>query len=146
MSNPYYIRSFTAVPLNAIKSAPQNDEFERVEDGFDAVSVAIAALDSEVLAARQNQPSLLVNLLRYVNGVSGLTQALQLNGYRVTGAVSPLSNDELASKGYVDAQAFSPALPGQAGQAGKEVTTDGTNATWGLTGPGALAILNFLGY
>ena len=38
---------------------------------------------------------------------------------------------EAARKDYVDAQAFAAALPAQAGNAGKVVTTDGTAASWG---------------
>lgn len=38
------------------------------------------------------------------------------------------------------------ALPAQAGHAGQEIVTDGQAAAWGLSAPGALAILNFIGY
>lgn len=40
------------------------------------------------------------------------------------------SPTEAATKAYVDATAFSSGLPGQTGNAGKFVTTDGTNASW----------------
>lgn len=37
-------------------------------------------------------------------------------------------------------------LPVQTGNAGLEVATNGYSASWGVTAPGALAILNFIGY
>lgn len=42
------------------------------------------------------------------------------------------NNLTLATTAYVVAQAFSTALPGQSGNAGKFITTDGTNASWAL--------------
>ncbi|WP_332763917.1 hypothetical protein [Phenylobacterium sp.] len=49
---------------------------------------------------------------------------------RLTSIADPTSAQDAASKAYVDAQAFSPALPGQTGNAGKFVTTNGTSASW----------------
>lgn len=43
---------------------------------------------------------------------------------------TPVASANAATKGYVDAQAFSAALPSQAGNAGKFVTTDGTSESW----------------
>jgi hypothetical protein len=50
-----------------------------------------------------------------------------------TGSVTvptPSNTTDAATKGYADALAFSSALPGQGGQNGKLVTTDGTSASW----------------
>jgi len=45
-------------------------------------------------------------------------------------AATPVAAANPATKAYVDAAAFSAALPGQAGNAGKFVTTDGVTASW----------------
>jgi hypothetical protein len=63
-------------------------------------------------------------LARFV--VDGVTQA-QL----ITPSV-PTNNNELVTKTYVDGVAFNTALPSQTGNAGKFVTTNGTNASWGV--------------
>lgn len=47
----------------------------------------------------------------------------------VTAAPGDVST-KLATTAFVDQKAFSTALPGQAGNAGKVVTTDGTSASW----------------
>lgn len=57
------------------------------------------------------------------------------------------STTQLATTAFVTSTAFSGALPGQAGNAGKFVTTDGTNASWSFvplaTGvTGALPVAN----
>lgn len=50
-------------------------------------------------------------------------------------ATAGTSTTQLATTAFVTATAFASVLPGQAGNAGKFVTTDGTNASWsGLTG------------
>jgi hypothetical protein len=48
-----------------------------------------------------------------------------------TTASSGTSTTQIATCAFVAAQAFNVALPAQAGNAGKYVTTDGTNASWG---------------
>jgi hypothetical protein len=45
-------------------------------------------------------------------------------------AATGTSTDQVATTQFVNATAFSSALPNQAGNAGKFVTTDGTNASW----------------
>ena len=54
-------------------------------------------------------------------------------GARLQNVGSPTSNTDGATKGYVDGVAFTMAagaLPGQAGNAGKFLSTDGTTASW----------------
>ncbi len=65
---------------------------------------------------------------------------------RAPTAAFATSGTQIATLDYVLAQAMSAAVPGQMSQAGKEITTDGTAASWGLTAPGAISILNFLSY
>lgn len=100
----------------------------------------------EVVAARDGQASVLASINLRVKASQGLTQNFAANGYRITGLPLPAASDEPATKGYADGLSFASALPAQATNAGKEITTDGTTASWGLTTPGAIAILNFLDY
>lgn len=93
------------------------------------------------------------------NGGTGATTAgaaltalggVGANNPTLTGTVTvptPVNVTDAANKSYVDGVAFATALPSpQAGNAGLEVTTNGTVASWGLTTPGALAILNMLNF
>ena len=71
-------------------------------------------------------------------------QSTDFGGARITGVGAPASNGDAATKKYVDDTAFAAAggnLPGQAGNAGKFVTTDGSSASWGfaVTGGAGLA-------
>ena len=48
---------------------------------------------------------------------------------------TPVAATDAATKGYVDGVAFTMAagsLPGQGGNAGKALITDGTTASWGI--------------
>lgn len=56
-----------------------------------------------------------------------------LGGARLNNVGSPTANTDAATKLYVDQTAFNMAagsLPGQTGNAGKSLTTDGTTASW----------------
>lgn len=45
MTNPYYTKTFAAIPLTVIPSSAHNAQYALVEDGFDAVDVDIQALE-----------------------------------------------------------------------------------------------------
>lgn len=70
-------------------------------------------------------------------------------GARLTSVGNPSENDDAATKAYVDAQAFSAALPSGA-SAGEVVQYDGTNAGWAelgvadVTGAAPLDAPNFI--
>jgi hypothetical protein len=56
-------------------------------------------------------------------------------GAILTGVGTPSAATDAATKGYVDGVAFTMAagaLPGQGGNAGKALITDGTTASWGI--------------
>lgn len=68
-------------------------------------------------------------------------QSPDFAGSRVTSVGSPTAPTDAATKAYVDAQAFaalSGDLPGQTGNAGKFLKTDGTVASWQVVTTGSL--------
>jgi hypothetical protein len=67
-----------------------------------------------------------------INGVEGLRLTDSGFSFSLTPswATAPTGVSHLTNKAYVDALAFSTALPTQTGNAGKVVRTDGSTATW----------------
>lgn len=59
-------------------------------------------------------------------------QSADFAGRKITSIATPTTNFDAATKKYVDDTAFSSItnLPGQAGNAGKFLSTDGANASW----------------
>lgn len=63
------------------------------------------------------------------------TTPTSFGGVTLTNLGTPSAATDAATKGYVDGVAFAMAagsLPGQTGNAGKSLVTDGTTASWGL--------------
>jgi hypothetical protein len=60
---------------------------------------------------------------------------VQLGGFKLVNVGAPTAGGDAANKTYVDATAFNAALPSQTGNAGRYVTTDGTNASWAAVFP-----------
>jgi hypothetical protein len=63
------------------------------------------------------------------------TVTTAFGGAILTGVGTPSAATDAATKGYVDGVAFTMAagaLPGQGGNAGKALITDGTTASWGI--------------
>ena len=61
------------------------------------------------------------------------TVTTNFGGVTLTNLGAPTANTDAATKGYVDVVAFAMAagsLPGQTGNAGKSLVTDGSNASW----------------
>lgn len=107
------------------------------------------AFVNEVEAARFGEVSLLAGLnAQFLLKVdkAGLAAAFSANGFRITNVPAPSDVGDAVNKAYADSLSFAAALPAQAGNVGKEITTDGTVASWGVSAPGAMAILNFIGY
>lgn len=132
MSNPYYNSTFTAAPLTLIRSATANAQFSLIAAGFDAVYAVTLPMNTEVVAAREGQASLLLNIQRRITASVGLTQDLNCNGFKLTGApASGYGANDLIPRSYADALAMNAInLPAQTGNNGKYVKTDGTNASW----------------
>ena len=92
-------------------------EFDLIQTGFNGVTTALAAkaaVDSQAFTGTPSLPS----------GTTGVTQA------------ASDSSTKLATTAFVAAAAFASVLPGQSGNAGKWLTTDGTNASWGTPSVG----------
>lgn len=65
--------------------------------------------------------------------VSTMTTALDMGSHKITSVTDPTNAQDVATKAYVDAQAFatqSGSYPGQTGNAGKVLQTDGANPSW----------------
>lgn len=84
----------------------------------------------ELLAARQGQGSLSLNLARYILASAGLQGALPANGHRITGAADAAADGDYVTLRQLVATAFAPGLPGQAGNARKFIGTSGSAADW----------------
>ena len=128
MSNPFYTNTINAVPFTLITSTSVNAQFQSVQSGFDAVYAVTTTINLTL-------PTLAPLASPVFTG-------------NPTGPTMPVGDSSLAlaTTAFVAAQAFTAALPGQAGKAGLEVTTNGSAASWGVTAPGALAVLNYIGY
>jgi hypothetical protein len=153
MTNPHYVRSFDVLEGSSNRSDAVEAEFLAVQAGFDSVEARLdtgEAYDAELVAARQGQASLALNLARYLSTFAAATGNLDLGGFLVRNAGAPLLAGDLATKAYVDdvrayatGLSFTTALPGQnPGVAGLPVVTDGATASWGLPHFAHIALLN----
>lgn len=120
MPNPYYTRTFDVVPGSTISSQRIEDEFESIEVGLDGVDSAIDAKASKA--------------------GDTYTGAHDFSGASVT-VPTPTAPAHPATKAYADALTFAAALPGQTGNAGKTIRTDGTTAAWQPEG-GAVTVVS----
>ncbi len=69
-------------------------------------------------------------------------RATEFGGARLSGIGDPVSPQDAVTRAYVDAQvfaSFSGALPGQAGNAGAVLKTNGTSPAWAVLSTGDLA-------
>jgi hypothetical protein len=110
--------------------APElNDEayVEKITEAFELIEEFL----NEIEAGRQGQASLAANFARYIRAAVGLQAVLQANGFKVTGAADGTAATDYVTLQQLTAAVFSPALPGQAGNARKVIRTDGTSASWG---------------
>jgi len=117
---------------------------------YDNFLTYLEAYLTEIENARQGDTSLVANLntkfAQFIVASTGLTVDLDANGKRIAGGVVPVSPDEFVIKSYADGLVFAATLPSQTGNAGKEIITDGTTASWGISAFSALGVLNSIGY
>lgn len=181
MTNPYYAHtSGVPATLTRAASSQIRNEFDLIEDGLDAVETAVntkAAHAGQVYTGAHDftagtttvaSPSALDDTTKAANTswvqanvptavTAALASYAPLSSPALTGtptaptATSGTSTTQIATTAFVGATAFSAALPSQAGNAGKYVTTDGLDASWAdlpELPPGAIiyTALNFGGF
>lgn len=112
MSNPHYTRVFDVMPGAFIRSDPIEQELTLIQQGFDSVDAKDDQQDAELaLKAPIASPAL-------------------------TGAPTaptPPTDDastRIATTDFVAQRTFAVSLPGQGGNAGKVLRTDGATASW----------------
>ena len=109
MTNPFYTRVFDVTPGNRVASQAIEDEFARVNAGFDAASTALN------LKAPLASPSLTGTALLVNQETSGTATfaGVTINGTldmnagtpsTITGLATPSGSTDAATKGYVDTQ------------------------------------------
>ena len=158
-TNPYYVVTGAPVTQSRGVSATIRSEYSAIHTGFDAVYVAMllrglkggetwtgthvftgATVTFATQSASDNSTKAATTA--YADGAV-LTAYTTLNAAKAniasptfTGtpaaptAVAGTSTTQLATTAFVAATAFSSVLPGQTGNAGKFVTTDGSSASW----------------
>jgi hypothetical protein len=75
-----------------------------------------------------------------VSGVTSLASPALTGVPTAPTATVGTATDQIATTSFVAATSFSTNLPGQTGNAGKFLTTDGTNASWDVASPSLTAI------
>ena len=112
-----YISDLVATNPTSADAKSQGDDHLRLiksalKNTFTAITGAVTATQAEI-----NRLSGLLSTTEELNILHGLTKTTaELN--------------DATTKTYVDSVAMSTALPGQSGNAGKFVTTNGTLASW----------------
>jgi len=115
--------------VTAAKIADANVTTAKILDAN--VTTAKLADNAVTLAKMATQANYTV--LGNVSGGVAVPTAITLqNDDTFASASATTLATSLSIKNYISATAFSSALPGQAGNGGKFVTTDGTNASWAL--------------
>lgn len=113
MPNPFYTKTFDVAPGTGIGSQVVENQYLLVEQGFDAVNVLTGTTLPASIATKAPLAS------PAFTGVPTAPTATAGN-----------STTQIATTAFVAATAFATALPGQGGQGGKYLTTDGANASW----------------
>lgn len=112
MSNPHYTKVFDVLPGAIVRSDPIEQEFTLVQQGFDSVDAKDDAQDAELaLKAPIASPA-------FTGTPTAPTPP--------TGDAST----RLATTDFVAQVSFSTNLPGQSGNAGNVLRTNGSSASW----------------
>ena len=124
--NPYYNATGTPIAQTRGASNSMRSEFSAIAGGFDNFyNAMVSALSGKGAVGGQTWTG---------------THSFPATTYGVTAAVGS-SGNAFATLDYVNAQAFSAALPAQTGNSGKFLTTNGSSASWAsITGGGGTAI------
>lgn len=103
----FYTNTLAAVPETLIRAQMFNAEFSAVQAGFAAVEL----VTDDVVASRQGQASLLLNLQRYVSTFAPAPGDVDMGGYLMRNGGAPLLAGDLATKAYVDSLVISASAP-----------------------------------
>jgi hypothetical protein len=136
MSNEYYDHTTYPTPNSPGSSAALRAELDQIEAGFNKLPT-LAANGNKVVIVNSSGTALTATSSLQSLTITGSTiSGSTLSSPALTGvptaptASTGTATTQLATTAFVAAAAFSAALPGQSGNAGKFVTTDGTNASW----------------
>ena len=124
MSNSFYNVTSNPAYNSSLDSSLIRSEYAAIATGFDKLPT-LSGNGYKIVSINYNGTQLIAtpNVTIDANG--------DLNG---TTQLASDSSTKMATTAYVTAKSFSSSLPGQGGQAGKVITTDGTNASWSLIG------------
>lgn len=117
-------------------AADLNGNNSYITGALNTTNTAVNANTAEIAMARSGETSLDVR----IDSIAATANAALPASYLDTDGTLVGNSDvkvpsQKAVKTYVTTTAFSAALPSQTGNAGKFVTTDGTNASWGAVVP-----------
>ncbi|WP_396180057.1 hypothetical protein [Flavobacterium sp.] len=145
MTNPFYNKGFDVLQGSSNRSDALEGEFQAVEQGFEAVNARFAGIDpynTELVAARQGQASLLLNLQRYLSTLAPATANLSMGGFRVENAGPAVAGSDLVTFTQLIA-ATTPGNPPAASSEtfGLSLTNREGTASYSLSTPDALALM-----
>lgn len=103
----FYTNTLAAVPETLIRAQMFNSQFSAVESGFAAVEL----VTDDVVASRQGQASLLVNLQRYVSTFAPAPGNVDMGGNLLRNGGAPVLAGDLTTKAYVDGLVISASAP-----------------------------------
>lgn len=139
MPNEFYDHTGFPQTNTRASSALMRAELDAVEQGFDKLPV-LAGNGGEIVTVKadatglESKTQVELHLVRDDGDV--YTGAHDFTGATITAPTQSTadSSTKVATTAFVNNVAMNPALPNQTGNAGKFVTTDGTNASWGSVG------------
>lgn len=134
--NEYYDHQGFPQTNTRASSSLMRAELDAVEQGFDKLPV-LAGNGGEIVTVKadatglESKTQVELHLVRDDGDV--YTGAHDFTGATITAPTQSTadSSTKVATTAFVNNVAMNPALPNQTGNAGKFVTTDGTNASWG---------------
>lgn len=137
-SNSFYNHGNTPPFGSAITSSGLSQEFDKISNAFNLLPV-IPGNNSKILRVNSSgtaveaitlTPSIIGAAASGVNTDITSLNAPALGAATATTAAAGTSTTQIATTAFVSATSFASVLPGQTGNAGKFITTNGTNASW----------------
>lgn len=139
MAGFYYTQSGYPLYNSQASSTLEKAEFQAVQAGFDKLPTP-TGFPNAIVKVKADQSGLTVAPVTISDagamaGIAGVTLASgtwDLTGalVRAATAAAGTNTDQVATTAFVTNQVLTATLPGQAGNSGKFLTTDGTTPTW----------------